>query len=150
MENKQRGYFGIGIYNCVKDVNIGTLWRSSHIFGSSFIYTIGNKYEKQSSDTMKSWRHIPLFHYETFEEFYENVPYSCKIIGIEISDKSTPIVNFIHPQRCVYLLGSENSGLSEKIINRCHEIVQLPGEYCLNVAVAGSLVMYDRYQKRNI
>lgn len=143
-----RGYFGIGIFNHTKDVNIGTLWRSATILNASFIFTIGRKYARQSSDTLKSYKYIPLYHYTNFEEFYKLMPYNCYLIGIEISDKSIPIKQFVHPERSIYLLGSENNGLPDNVMNKCHSIVQLPGKFCLNVSVAGSLVMFDRYNKK--
>ena len=146
MENK-RGFFGIGILNTKTEQNIGTLWRSASIMGASFIFTIGKRYKKQASDTMHSWRHIPLYNYETFEEFYKAIPYDCQLIGIELDDKSVPITEFKHPERCVYLLGAEDIGLSKDAIDKCHKLVQLPGDYCMNVAVAGSIMMYDRLAK---
>lgn len=140
----QRGFFGIGIENTKTVQNIGTLWRSASILGASFIFTIGNRYKKQASDTMKSYKHIPLYNYETFEDFYKSLPYDCRLIGIELDDKSTPLSEFKHPERCVYLLGAEDNGLSKGALEKCHKLVQLHGEFCMNVAVAGSIVMYDR------
>jgi len=32
-------------------------------------------------------------------------------------------------------------------LKKCHSIVQLYGDHCMNVAVAGSIVMYDRQTK---
>jgi len=144
-----RGYFGIGIENNKSKFNIGTLWRSAYIFGASFIFTIGRRYDKQASDTLKTWRHIPLYNYDSFDNFYKSIPYDCELIGIEITDRANPIENFMHPQRCIYLLGAEDNGLSNKAINLCHELIILPGIYCLNVAVAGSIVMFDRVIKNN-
>jgi len=145
----KRGYFGIGILNGKTEANIGTLWRSAFIMGASFIFTIGKRYKNQSSDTVKTWKHIPLYHYETFDDFYKSIPYDSRIIGIEIDDKSVPINEFKHPERCVYLLGAEDNGLSKEAIDKCHELIVLPGEYCMNVAVAGSIVMYDRLYRIN-
>lgn len=142
-----RGFFGIGIQHTKTEQNIGTLWRSASIMGASFIFTIGKRYKKQASDTMQSWRHIPLYNYETFEEFYKAMPYDCQLIGIELDDKSEPIETFKHPERCIYLLGAEDNGLTKEAIDKCHKIVQLPGDYCMNVSVAGSIMMYDKLQK---
>ena len=142
-----RGFFGIGIQHTKTEQNIGTLWRSASIMGASFIFTIGKRYKKQASDTMQSWRHIPLYNYETFEEFYKAIPYACQLIGIELDDKSEPIETFKHPERCIYLLGAEDNGLTKEAIDKCHKIVQLPGDYCMNVSVAGSIMMYDKLQK---
>jgi tRNA G18 (ribose-2'-O)-methylase SpoU len=148
--NKMTGFFGIGIQNNKTEVNIGTLWRSAHILGASFIFTIGKRYKKQASDTMKSWRSIPLYNYETFEQFYSAMPYDAQLVGIELDELATPSDQFTHPHRCVYLLGAEDTGLTKEAIAKCHHIVQLPGSYCMNVAVAGSLIMYDRFSKRSI
>jgi tRNA G18 (ribose-2'-O)-methylase SpoU len=142
-----RGYYGIGIENVKTAENVGTLWRSAYILGASFIFTIGKRYKKQASDTTKSWKHIPLYNYESFELFYESMPYNCRLVGVEINDKSIPIREYKHPERCIYLLGAEDSGLSKVATDRCHELIVLPGNLCLNVAVAGSLVLYDRIIK---
>lgn len=142
-----RGFFGIGIQNTKTEMNIGTLWRSANILGASFIFTIGRRYKKQASDTMKSWKHIPLYNYDTLEDFYKSLPYDCRLVGVELDKTSIPVSDFRHPERCVYLLGAEDSGLSKEAIQRCHHLVQLPGEYCMNVAVAGSIIMYDRISK---
>lgn len=147
MEKIERGFFGIGIQNTKTEANIGTLWRSASILGASFIFTIGRRYKKQASDTMKSWRHIPLYHYESFEDFYKSMPYDCQLVGVELHPKSIKVSDFKHPERCVYLLGAEDSGISAFALEKCHKIVQLPGNYCMNVSVAGSILMYDRINK---
>ena len=139
-----RGYFGIGIYNAKTTYNIGSLWRSAQNFGAQFIFTIGKRYKNQSSDTTKAFRHIPLFNFDTFEEFQKFRPKDCKLIGIEQSDKSRDIRNFVHPERSIYLLGSEDGGLPPKVQNKCQDIVHISTPMCINVAVAGSIIMYDR------
>ncbi len=144
---KDRGYFGIGIFNGKTPSNIGTLWRSASILGASFIFTIGERYRHQCSDTTKAFRHIPLYHYENYEDFLKHVPHSCPVVAVELDESAVPVEDFVHPERCIYLLGAEDGGIPKDIINRCQSTVQLMGDYCYNVAVAGSLVMYDRKRK---
>jgi tRNA G18 (ribose-2'-O)-methylase SpoU len=141
------GYCAIGILYHKRGYNIGTLWRSAYILGASYIFTIGTKYKKQTSDVLKTWSRIPLFHYDDFDEFRKNIPYDCRLIGIELSDKAIPLKTFKHPKRAIYLLGAEDSGLPQKVLEQCHEVIQLPGSYSLNVAVTGSIVLTDRVQK---
>lgn len=143
-----RGYFGIGIFNGKNTSNIGTLWRSANILGADFIFTIGNRYQKQCSDTMKTPRHIPLYHYRDGDDFFEHVPYDCPVVGVELADKSIPLEKYHHRERCIYLLGAEDHGIPPKILERCVDVVQLRGDFCMNVSVAGSIVMYDRAVKR--
>jgi tRNA G18 (ribose-2'-O)-methylase SpoU len=143
-----RGYFGIGIQNAKNEINIGTLWRTARIFGAAFIFTIGSRYKKQSSDTLSSHRHIPLYNYATFDDFYNSLPYDCQLVGVELDENSTPISDFRHPERCVYLLGAEDTGLTKEALEMCHNTVVLHGEVSLNVAVAGSIVLFDRLIKQ--
>lgn len=144
---KKTGFFGIGCLNMKNSMNYGTLFRTAQIYEADFIFLIGQKFKKQPSDTMKSWRHIPTYSYETFEQFNRLMPCDCKLIGIEMAESATPIQDFKHPKQAVYLLGAEDSGLSKETLNACQEIIYLPGERSLNVSVAGSIVIYDRIIK---
>jgi len=139
-----RGYFGVGIEGTKTGSNIGTLWRSAYILGAAFIFTINARYRHQSSDTVKAWHSIPLFHYEDFTDFQVHRPHDCQLIGVEIDYRARGIMNFIHPPRAIYLMGPEDGNLSAAAIEKCQTLIQLPGNYCLNVAVAGSIIMYDR------
>ena len=141
-------YFGIGIENPKNKDNVGTLWRSAYSLGASFIFTIGDRIRKQCSDTLKSHRHIPYTRYRTFESFYSSMPYDCILVGVENDENALPIYNYTHPKRCVYLLGAEDHGLSKLAMQKVNHTVILPGKFCLNVSVAGSLIMYDRLGKR--
>jgi len=147
MENKQNGFFGIGICNGKIEENVGMLWRSAHLLGASFIFTIGDRYKKQPTDTAKSYRHIPLYNYKDFADLLSHLPLDCHLVGIELHKDSEQIMEYSHPKRAVYLLGAEDGGLSEEILEHCQHLVQLPGEFSMNVAVAGSIVMYDRIAK---
>ena len=145
--NSKRGYFGIGIYHTKTEANVGTLWRSAHNFGASFIFTIGKRYKKQSSDTTKAWKSIPLFHYVDFNDFKNKIPYDCLVIAIEQSETSKSISTFEHPERAIYILGAEDHGIPANILKDCCSVVHIDTPICLNVAVAGSIVMFDRCSK---
>lgn len=143
-----RGYCGIGIYNIKNKINYGTLFRSAYAFGANFIFLIGKRFEKQCTDTTRSERHIPLFEYKTFDEFYDGKPYSAQLVSIEITENARNITNFIHPERAVYILGQEDGSLPSSILEKSQHVIQIPTRLCLNVAVAGSIVLYDRIVKR--
>jgi tRNA G18 (ribose-2'-O)-methylase SpoU len=146
-DSQEERYFGIGIYQPKTEENLGALWRTAYVFGASFVFIIDAKYKKQASDVLKVWSKIPLFQYKTLDAFIDTVPYSCKIVGVEQDPQATSIYQYTHPPRALYLLGSENNGLPNVLKNKCHDLVVLPGEQSLNVAVAGSLVLFDRVGK---
>lgn len=147
---KKNGYFGIGILHGKNSINYGTLYRTAQLFNADFIFLINSRFKRQASDTMKSWKHMPLFQYKDFDDFNNHRPYDCYLVGIEITKNAIPIKNYVHPRRACYLLGAEDHGLTSKIIDKCQDIIYLPGERSLNVSVAGSIVLYDRIIKNTI
>jgi tRNA G18 (ribose-2'-O)-methylase SpoU len=142
-----QGYFAIGIYRGKTEHNIGTLWRTAYILGASYIFTIEKRYKKQTSDVLKTWARIPMFHYRTMDDFLKSIPYDCRLVGVEMTETSEFLSDFQHPKRAIYLLGAEDEGLPQEIIESCHYLIQLPGNNSLNVAVAGSIVLHDRVSK---
>ncbi|MGY6649465.1 RNA methyltransferase [Wenyingzhuangia sp. IMCC45574] len=150
IDNLEQGYFGIGIMNGKTPENLGVLWRSAQNMGASFIYTIGNRYSKQACDTHKAVGAMPYYHYDTFEEFYKFLPKSAVLVGVELDDRAVSLETFEHPKRCVYLLGAEDHGLTREAIEKSHFLVKFKTTLSINVAVAGSIVMYDRGSKTPI
>jgi len=146
----KKGYFGIGIEHPKTSHNVGTLWRSAMVLGASYIFTVGRRYSDQASDTVKTWKNIPLFHFSTITDLIDHLPFACPLIGVEMHAQAEEVVNFIHKDNCCYLLGAEDHGLSKEAIEKCHMIVQLPGEKSMNVASAGTVIMYDRLIKQRL
>ena len=138
------GFFGIGIYQAKRFENVGVLWRGAYQLGAAFIFTIGKRYRRQASDTHATWKHIPLYTYTSFDDFFEALPFGCRLVGVEAD--GTPLPGFHHPERTVYLLGAEDGGLPNYVVERCYQIVTIPAlRYdSYNVAQAGTIVMYDR------
>jgi len=147
---KKDGYFGIGCIGMKTSENYGTLFRTAQIMNADFIFLIGARFKRQASDTMKSWRHLPLFEYKDFADFNEHRPYDCKLIGIELHKNSIPLIEYEHPKQACYLLGAEDFGLTKEAINACQDLIILPGERSMNVSVAGSIVLYDRVSKKSV
>lgn len=139
-----RGYFAIGIEHGKNSLNMGSLWRTAAILGAAFIFTVGRRFKRQASDTMKSWRHMPTFHFATLEDLFAHLPYDCLLVGVEMDERAVPLHEARHPERAVYLLGAEDNGLTSAAMDKCHRIVSLPGDHSMNVSVAGSIVLYDR------
>lgn len=141
-----RGYYGIGIYQPKTIENIGTLWRSAHNFGADFIFTIGARYHKEPSDTTKAWRHVPLYSYKDMDDFKAHIPQGAELVFIEQAEGAVSLVKTVHPEAAVYVLGAEDYGVPEEEM-RGYRKVQIDTPMCINVAVAGSIVMYDRQSK---
>ena len=143
--------FAIGIEHTKTDVNVGTLWRSAYNFNASMIFTIGKRYKKQSSDTQKTWRSIPLIHFKDWNDFKEHTPFGWIPIGVELTEQAVSLDKFTHPKRAVYVLGAEDNGLSKEAMSLENKIYIPTGKpQSINVATAGSIVMYDRFVKERL
>lgn len=147
-----RGYFGIGIYHGKTEHNIGTLWRSAHLFGAAFVFTVGRRYQQQATDTPKTPRHTPLFHFDTVDDLHAHLPHGCPLVGVELDPRAVMLTDFAHPERACYLLGAEDHGLPISVLDRCHQVVQVETlrPQSLNVAVAGSLLLHSRHTSRTV
>ena len=143
----REGYFSIGVVGLKSSHNLGTLWRSAFQQGAASIFVVGDRYNPQTSDTVKAWRHVPLVHHADWNAFAAASPYGALWVAVEMGGE--PLEDFEHPERAVYILGSEDSGLPESVLAACHRTVSLPSERyeSFNVAVAGSVVLYDRLAK---
>ncbi|MDX2258685.1 MAG: RNA methyltransferase [Hyphomicrobiaceae bacterium] len=139
-----RGYFAIGAERMSKSLNLGNLMRSAHGFGASFTFTIGATYGalEAFADTSKSRSHVPHYNWRTLDDLV--LPQGCKLVGIELIDTAIDLPSFRHPLQAAYVLGPEKGSLSEPLLQRCHYVVKIPTRFCVNVAMAGAVVMYDR------
>jgi tRNA G18 (ribose-2'-O)-methylase SpoU len=139
-----RGYFGVGAERISKALNLGNLMRTAHGFGASFTFTIGATYQalEARADTSKGQGHLPHYNWSAAGEIA--LPQGCKLVGIELIDEAIPLPSFRHPLRAAYVLGPERGSLSAELLDRCDHVVRIPTRFCINVAVAGAIVMYDR------
>ena len=140
-----RGYFAIGVERSSKPMNLGNLLRSAHAFGASFFFLLQPAYEARQvrrSDTSDAAKHLPLYVYPSIEEL--QLPRGCQLVGVELTDEAVELPSFRHPQAAAYLLGPERGSLSPEALARCDHVVKIPMKFCVNVGIAGALVMYDR------
>lgn len=140
-----RGYFGIGVEGISKEYNLGNLVRSAHAFGASFFFTVGADADIRNvrvSDTAGSLDHLPFYEFDNVGEM--DLPKECQLVGVEFVDESIPLPQFRHPVRAAYVMGPEMGNLSPAMMKRCDFVVKIPMKFCVNVGVAGALVMYDR------
>lgn len=140
-----RGYFAIGVEGISKPMNLGNLMRSAHAFGASFFFTVTPAFaarEVKASDTSDAAKHLPLYTYDSVEAL--TLPRGCQLVGIEFDETAAELPSFRHPNAAAYVLGPERGSLSDALQARCDFLVKIPTRFCVNVGVAGAIVMYDR------
>ncbi len=139
-----RGYFAIGAQGISKPLNLGNMIRSAHAFGASFVFTVGAQYRAVEgySDTSKAPAHLPLYNWDGAADMA--LPQACRLVGVELLEDAAELPSFRHPLQAAYILGPERGALSPEIVQKCDHVVRIPTAFCINVAMAGAIVMYDR------
>jgi len=139
-----RGYFAIGAERMSKSLNLGNLMRSAHGFGAAFTFTIGATYQAMEAraDTSKGQWHLPHYNWPGLDDMA--LPAGCRLVGVELIEGAIDLPSFRHPRRAAYVLGPERGSLSDALVARCDYVVKIPTSFCVNVAMAGAIVMYDR------
>jgi tRNA G18 (ribose-2'-O)-methylase SpoU len=140
-----RGYFGIGVEGVSKAMNVGSVFRTAHAFGASFVFTIAAAYDREEgglADTSDTALQVPYYEYPDLASF--ELPQGCQLVGIEIAEGASALPSFRHPRAAAYVLGSERFGLSKDMQARCAHVVRIPTRFSVNLAIAGAIVLYDR------
>lgn len=140
-----KGYFGIGVEGVSKAMNVGTLFRTAHAFGASFVFTVRAQYNRREgsrADTSDTPGSVPTHHFSDLQDF--RLPHGCRLVGVEIVDDAVELPSFRHPRQAAYVLGSEREGLSAELQAHCDYVIKIPTRFSVNLGVAGALIMYDR------
>lgn len=143
-----RGYFGVALCGAKNEINIGGVLRSAQCFGAAFVGVVGQRYKRQSSDTMNATQHIPLLHWRDSAAMYDALPHGCVLVAVERIEGAQELPLFDHPQRALYVLGPEDGSLPCAVMDMAHRIVTIPAG-CLNLASAATVVMYDRVAQQS-
>ncbi|MBL6761127.1 MAG: RNA methyltransferase [PS1 clade bacterium] len=141
-----KGYFAIGIERASKPMNTGNLMRSAHAFGAAFIFTVEAHYRVREarSDTSKTPHSVPWYDWSDIDAM--ELPKQCSLVGVELTDEAVDLPSFTHPRCAAYVMGPERGDLSAAMRAKCDHLIRIPTRFCVNVQIAGAIVMYDRLQ----
>ncbi len=140
-----RGYFAIGVEGISKAMNAGSLFRSAHAFGANFVFTVAAVYprgEGAKSDTSDAPGQIPFYSFPDVDAVV--LPKDCSLVGVELTDDAVDLPSFRHPPQAAYVMGPERGSLSPEMTEKCDFVIKIPTRFCVNVGIAGAIVMYDR------
>lgn len=141
MTHEHRGHYGIAMLHPAHQENIGSVVRAAGCFDADYVATIGTRYGGHATSCGHQ-RHVPIW---AFTEVA--VPKDTKLVAIDYDENATPLSEFNHPERAMYILGEEGPGFENhpKVLENADETVYIESDYCMNVAVAGNMVLRDRY-----
>jgi tRNA(Leu) C34 or U34 (ribose-2'-O)-methylase TrmL len=139
-----KGFASIGLYNPKNVINVGHVLRSAFNYDVSTVIIEGFRDIKASTDTMKSYRHIPVIRTNSLKD---SVPYQAVPVAIELCNDARDLRTFIHPPSAFYIFGPEDGSLGEKVLSFCPLKIMVPTKGCMNLAACVNVVLYDRFLK---
>jgi tRNA G18 (ribose-2'-O)-methylase SpoU len=87
---------------------------------------------------------VPWYDWENIATM--ELPAPCSLVGVELTDEAVDLPSFTHPRCAAYVMGPERGDLSPALREKCDHIIRIPTRFCVNVQIAGAIVMYDRLQ----
>ncbi len=71
-------------------------------------------------------------------------------VAVEVRNSSESLITFDHPENAMYVFGPEDGSLTRGVLTVCHRFVHIPTHFCLNLAAAVNVVLYDRRAKAQL
>ena len=140
-----RGYAAIGLDNPKSAVNVGSAIRATKIYGGAFLAVRGDRGIRSCTDTMKSFRHLPIIRTKDLKDV---VPFDCVPVAVDIIEGARPLPEYTHPERAFYIFGAEDATLGKRITDWCRDVIYIPTSRCMNLAATVNVVLYDRLAKK--
>lgn len=143
-------------HNIRSSHNVGALLRTADGAGVSRVYFTGftplpiDKFGKINKDIAKTAlgaeRSVAWEQQRTLGRLITRLrKESVTIVGVEQSEKSTPLSKHKQPPSVAYVFGNEVGGLSARELSACDVVVELPmlgNKESLNVSAAAAVVLY--------
>jgi len=142
--------FAIAVWEITKEHNLGSLVRTAHAAAAAEVLLVGGlEWDTKpacTSDLYTSVVQLPDI--SAFSSHIRGRGYS--LVAIELHDRAVNLFEAEYPIRPCFLLGTERGGIPEEVVDQADRVVQIPQwglVPSLNMAIAGSIVVYDYLAK---
>jgi tRNA G18 (ribose-2'-O)-methylase SpoU len=152
-EEYRRGLrpMAIAAWNITKEHNVGSLVRTAHAVAAEEVVLVGDReWNVEAARTAELYTKVTqLSDAAAFRRYLEEKKWD--LVAVELDPRAVNLFDAEYPQRPCFLLGAELGGIPADLLNEAKLIVQIPQwglVPSLNLAVAGSIVLYDFLTKR--
>ena len=148
LEIYQRGLrpMALAAWNISKEHNVGSLVRTAHATGVENVFLAGTRqWNIEAAKTSQFYTSIEMLDgVDAFRQRLREENYA--LVAVELAPNATNLFEAEYPERPCFLLGAELEGVPEILLKEAALVVQIPQwglVPSLNLAVAGSIVLYD-------
>lgn len=147
----RRHNFSVLCLNIQGDFNLGTVIRNSNAFLAKEVIIFGKKRYNRRGTVGTHWyenlRHVKIEENDSEERLLEIFSEFDIIYGIDNVPEAKPIekYNFDKDKKILFVFGEEGTGIPNKFINHCNEVLmikQYGSVRSINVGCASSVVMF--------
>ncbi len=151
--DRRRNHYRLGLrsmaiagWNTSKEHNVGTLVRTAHAAAAEEVVLVGDReWNIEAAKTSEYFTDVTIL--EDEGAFLDHVEkHGWSLVAVELDSRAVSLFDAEYPENPCFLLGAERDGLPQSLIDAAEIVVQIPQwglVPCLNLAVAGSIVMYD-------
>jgi len=141
-----RGFACIGLDAPKSAENVGSVMRAAHAYRVAQVNIRGARGKSllHSTNTPMAHRHTPTF---IVDDMLGYIPHDTQIVAIDLIPGAKSLTTFSHPERALYVFGSEDGTLGSRITGRAQHVVYVPTRCCMNLAATVNVVLYDRMVK---
>lgn len=139
----------VAAWQLINPENIGNLIRLADNLGTGDVFVLGSDFHLRMSSIKKtaglSFSNVRL-HFITPDDFFARLDREYEVIAIETSEDSVNLFTQALPEKVVFLLGNERSGLPDELLQRCEKKVHIPmtGQCkSMNVSHALAVVLFE-------
>ena len=145
--------FAIAAWEISKEHNVGSLVRTAHAAAAQEVILLGDReWNVEAARTADLFTEIVQLPADTGTLRAHVKERGWNLVAVELTEESTNLFDAEYPDRPCFLLGAEIGGVPPELLDDAELIVQIPQwglVPCLNLAVAGSIVVYDYLAKRH-
>jgi len=142
----------IASWNTTKEHNVGSLVRTAHAVAAAEVVLVGDReWNVEAARTAQLYTTVTQV--ADLEAFREHLAVrKWNLVAVELDDRAVNLFAAEYPERPCFLLGAEVGGVPEALLVEAGLVVQIPQwglVPSLNLAVAGSIVLYDYLSKEH-
>jgi len=151
-EEYRRGLrpLAVAAWNITKEHNVGSLVRTAHAVAAEEVVLVGERdWNVEAARTAELFTTISQVPDQ--EAFRRHIAAAgWNLVAVELHERAVSLFEAEYPERPCFLLGAELGGIPEDLVEDAKIVVQIPQwglVPSLNLAVAGSIVLYDYLAK---
>lgn len=142
--------FAVAVWNLTKDHNVGSLVRTAHAAAATEVLLVGDRdWNVEAASTAELYTEIVFL--DGAKALLEHLGRQrWSLVAVELAPASVSMFEADYPERPCFLLGAERGGVPQQLMEAAALTVEIPQwglVGCLNVAAAGSIVIYDHLSK---